>query len=70
MKVIVKSKGLQQLLDSPVLVKCTDFSHDDVAVQHAQQDSHLAQQHVALPLGDLGHGDLQHHLHQVALPNV
>lgn len=53
-----------------MLIKRTDFPHYDVAVQHAQQDADLAQQHVALPLGDLGHGDLQHHLNQVAFPNV
>lgn len=41
-----------------MLIKCSDLSHDDVAVQHAQQDADLAQQHIALPLGDLGHCDL------------
>lgn len=56
--------------DSPVLIKCTDLSHNDVAVEHAQQNPNLTQQHVALTVGDLGNGDLQHQLHQVTLPYV
>lgn len=54
------------LTDTPVFIKCTDLSHDDVAVQHTQQDPDLPQEHVSLTLGDLGYGHLQHQLHQVA----
>lgn len=51
-----------------MLIERTDLSHDNVAVEHAEQDADLPQQHVALTVGDLRHGDLQHQLHQVAFP--
>lgn len=56
--------------NTPVLIECTDLSYNDVAVEYAEQNPDLPQQHVALTVGHLGHGDLQHQLHQVALPQV
>ena len=53
-----------------MLIKRTDLSDDDVAVEHAQQDPDLTEQHVALALGDLRHRDLQQQLHQVTLPHI
>lgn len=55
---------------SPVLVEGGDLSDDDVTVEHTQENLHLPEQQVALPLGDLAHWDLQHQLHQVPLPRV
>lgn len=67
---LFSSRCPQFITQLPLLRVRLNLLHDDVGIQHPQEDPNLADEHPLQPLSQLADIDIQDDLHQVVLPGI